>query len=360
MKIDIALFKKLLGLCVLAFFGFGAFYGGELFRNFKYMKEPQALNLLLYSHMISPEAIQDIAKDLNLKISIDYAESLFEIEDKLKDPKAKYDLISIYSFQAIELNEEARLQALNWSMIKNLKNISSDFLSLGGDEISKKLLPLSWGVNGFAYDSTKFTSAVDSWGSVLVKLGPKDRIMLFDIPLSLYHFGQLLKQHKLKQSLKSNSGEQNMKAMLDGILAFSKLYHLWSREFPNPQEVSIIEMPQSKENFLKDYPHFKFVIPKEGGLFWTLNLAQPRFAPHPREASLFLGAVLEKKYALEILNYGKASSTSLTLNADPIDQRLKAQYIREIPLINLRFQKNIEDSALFTQLIDEAQKHSGH
>ncbi len=354
MKLNLSLFKNILAVCLLGFFAIGAFMGGNLFNNFKFIKEPQPLNLLIYNHFISPEVFHDIENNYNLKINVDYADSLFEIEDKLKDPKAKYDLISIYSFQALELDEEARLQPINWSLIKNLKNISSDFMSLGGDELSKKLLPLSWGVNGIAYDESKFEGPIESWEQVLIQLPAKEHILLMDIPLSLFQLGQL----KSKSLQKNAASEQNLKNALSNLMKFADLYHLGSAHIPLVRNYALIEAAQAglpKETAMKS---FKFVIPKEGGLFWTLNLAEPRFAPHPKEIAVFLGAILEKKVALSILNFGGASSTSLTLNDENVDPKLKAQFIREIPLTKLKFQTSFPDAGLFSQLIEEAQKAS--
>ncbi len=357
MKLNMNLFKKILVGCLLVFFGGGLFLGGNLFKNFKYIKEPQTLNLLLYSHFIPPETIKEIESENNLKINVDFADSLYEIEDKLKDPKAKYDLVSIYSFQAIQLDEEARLQPINWSFIKNQKNISSDFMSLGGDDLAKKLLPLSWGVNGFAYDSSQFSDPVDSWESVLTHLGPKNHILLFDIPLSLYQLGTLNNLLRSKSQAKAVAPEQNIKNLLNSLLKFSDLYHLGSGKLPDAEKFVLVEMSHAEIHSDKGLENFKFVIPKEGGLFWTLSLAEPRFAPHPKELAIFLGAILEKKSALAILNFDHLSTTSQTLNSESIDPRLKSQYIREIPLTRIKFQSNFNDSALFSQLIEEVQKH---
>lgn len=358
MKLNFLLFKKILGACLFVFFAFGVFFGSDLLKNFKYIKDPQALNLLLYNKVIPRESLKEIESEYNLKINIDYADSLFDIEDKLKDPKAKYDIISIYSFQALDLNEEARLQPINWSLVKNLKNISSDFMNLGGAEISKKLLPLSWGVNGFAYDSKKMTDPIDSWAAAFSKLGPKDRFLLFDIPLSLYHLGLQYNQMKTKGTSKSLNSEQNLKALLSNLLKFSDLYHLGDQNIPDATNFTLIETSQIVESLKPSLDSYKFVIPKEGGLFWTLNLAEPRFAPHPKEVAIFLGAILEKKVALAILNFGHASTTSITLNTEPIDPRLKAQFIREIPLTKLKFQTSFSDSNLFSHLIDQVKKHT--
>ena len=129
------------------------------------------------------------------------------------------------------------------------------------------------------------------------------------------------------------------------------------QKIPDTENFAVIEMSHAEIRLDKTFEGFKFVIPKEGGLFWTLNLAEPRFAPHPKELAIFLGAILEKKAALAILNCDHFSSTSQTLNGESIDPRLKAQYIREIPLTSLKFQTSFADASLFSQLIDQVQKH---
>ncbi len=352
MKLNVDLFKKILAVCLFLFFVVGVYLGGDLFKNFKYIKDPQVLNLLIYNNFISPETIREIEADNNLKINVDFAESLFDLEGKLKDPKSKYDLISIYSFQALQLDEEARLQPINWSMIKNQKNISPDFMSLGGDEIAKKLLPLSWGVNGFAYDPQIFSEKLDSWDAVFKTLETDDRILLYDIPVSLYQVGLLKIQMGQKQQ-KNPAPDQNLEVLLKNLLKVASLYHFGGQKIQDMKPYSLVELSlvSKKDPQLES---FKFVIPKEGGLFWTLNLAEPRFAPHPKEIAIFLNAILEKKAALSILKSSHLSTTSQILNGEEIDANLKAQYIREIPLTSLKFQMSFPDASLFSQLINQS------
>lgn len=356
MKLNLGLFKKILALCLVIFFAIGVYLGGGIFRNFKYIKDPQVLNLLFYNNFISLDTIHEIENDNNLKINVDFADSLFELEEKLKDPKSKYDLISIYSFQALELDEEARLQPINWAMIKNQKNISPDFMSLGGDEIAKKLLPISWGVNGFMYDPEKFSEAVESWSDVFKDLDSSEHMLLFDIPISVHQLGLLKIQSAQKRTGKpaqlTAPQNQNLESLLKNLLQNAKLYHFANRKLTNVKEEAVVEISLGQEKN-PELTGFKFVIPKEGGLFWTLNLAEPRFAPHPKEIATFLNAVLEKKTALEILKSSHFSSTSQILNAEDIEPNLKALYIRDIPLTSLKFQMSFPDSGLFSQLIEQ-------
>ncbi len=339
---------------LLASFAGGIFVGGSFLKSFRYIKPPQVLNLLTYHFFLPPELIKDIESEYNLKINSETAESIAELEEKLRDTKAKYDLVSLFSFQALQLDEEARLQPINWSLVQKQDRISSDFLNLGGDEIAKKLLPISWGLNGFAYDSKKFTEAPTSWEDVLSSLDSNEKVLLYDIPVSLFNLSQLYDQ--LGQKTKKTASEKNLKNLLTHLFKVADTYHIGEKLPVNLSSYSAIEMMSTDFHPEKLTADFKYVLPKEGALFWTLNLAEPRFAAHPKEIAIFLNALLEEKNALSILKFNHLSTTFKKIPDDGIDPKLKAEYIREIQLTSLKFQNNFADAGIFSQLINELRK----
>jgi spermidine/putrescine-binding protein len=359
LKFNLKLFKRIVILVLLGSFIGGIVVGTSFLKNFKYIKNPQILNLLTYRFFLPPALLKEIENDYNLKINSETVDSISELEEKLKDTKAKYDLVSLFSFQALQLDEEARLQPINWSLVTRQDRISSDFLNLGGDEIAKKLLPLSWGINGFAYNTKIFSTAPTSWAEVFLKLDSQNKILIYDIPLSVYNLS--LEYDQLNQKSKKASLEKNLKSLINHLLSVAKIYRTGNPPPQNFAEYVAFEMMSSEANAQVLGDHFKFIVPSEGALFWTLNLAEPRFAAHPKEIAIFLNAILAEKNALAILQFNHLSTTyknleGKNLDGEKIEPNLKAEYIREIPLTSLKFQNNFPESGIFSQLMNEAHK----
>lgn len=357
MKFNLANFKKVLFSSLLIFFAVGVFVGGRFLKHFNYIKNPQVLSILSYHFFLPAELIREIESEYNLKINFESAETITELEEKLRDPKTKFDLVSLFSFQALQLDEEARLQPINWSLIKKQENISNDFMSLGGDELAKKLFPLAWGINAVVYDTKKFAPGLASWEEILSQLGPKDRVLLFEIPMSIFNLSQVSEQLKLKtKSPHKIPNDQNFKILINNLMRFSDLYHIRDKNTVSFDKYVAYEMLLSDLRRTQLDERFKLLLPREGALFWTLNLAEPRFAPHPKEIAVFLNALLEKQSALEILTYNHLATTNRSLDSENIEASLKAQYIREVPLTSLKFQNSFPDANIFSQLINQIQK----
>lgn len=359
MKFNLKLFKRLIIFFLAISFVGGIFVGTSFLKNFKYIKNPQVLNLLTYKFFLPPNLIKDIESEYNLKINSETVDSISELEEKLKDTKAKYDLVSLFSFQALQLDEEARLQPINWSLVTHLDRISSDFLNLGGDEIAKKLLPLCWGINGFAYNMQKFSTPPNSWADGITKLDSKNKMLVFDIPISVYTLSQEYDQLTLKT--KRSAPEKNLKNLLTHFMNIAQIYHVGEPLPDNFNDFGLIEMMsvQMTSSLLKNRSgaeNYKFVLPQEGALFWTLNLAEPRFAAHPKEIAIFLNAILAEKNALSILQFNHLSTTYKNLEGAQVEPELKAEYIRQIPLTSLKFQNNFPDSGIFSQLMNGVAK----
>lgn len=340
-------------------FVIGTLFGTQYFKNFSFTKKRGDLRILTYKNILSQELLESIAIEQNLKIEIDTAQDQIEFNEKFRDARNKYDLIIPFLHQAANFDEEARLQVFNWSLLTNKENLSPDFLNTGGTELSRKLLPIAWGVNGILYDSQFISSKPQTWLEIINSL-KKTKIRLYDIPPNLFRLS-LLRRSKPKRIENDNI---NYKELVSDLLQFSQLTKLnleFSNELtmPNFEKIQAFEINRTEAlRLLKSekQDRYIFILPNDGAYFWTLNIAQPRFATHTNEAARFINSFLEVHHAYLFTKNFKQASTNRLLEATDIESYLKASEIRQIPLTNLKYITSFPESEIFTPLIQQSPK----
>ncbi len=70
-----------------------------------------------------------------------------------------------------------------------------------------------------------------------------------------------------------------------------------------------------------DNEKFGYVIPKEGGVIWTDNMAVPKTAPHPYTAEVFINYILDPEIGAQLTNwnyYGSPNAAAFDMIVDEI------------------------------------------
>jgi spermidine/putrescine transport system substrate-binding protein len=73
----------------------------------------------------------------------------------------------------------------------------------------------------------------------------------------------------------------------------------------------------------EDVPGIRFVIPREGAIIWTDNMAVPARAPHKYAAEVFMNFVLDAKIGARLSNFTQYATPNLA-GLPLIDAKVRA------------------------------------
>src|SRR5690606_29500086 len=96
----------------------------------------------------------------------------------------------------------------------------------------------------------------------------------------------------------------------------------------------------------QEVPEVRYVIPREGSVVWTDNLAIPRGAPHPRLAHAFVNFVLDAEVGARLSSFTRyASPNEAALpHLDPALRADPAVYPDEAVLARLEFLRDLGEA----------------
>jgi spermidine/putrescine transport system substrate-binding protein len=206
--------------------------------------------------------------------------------------------------QAVEGN---LIEPLNHTLIPNLQDIDDIFKTQFYDSGNKYSVPYMWGTTGIAYDSSLVTDSITGWeqlfdfssGGFLAKY--KGKITMLDdlyetIPAALKYLGysvndvndahleeakNLLIQQK-HYLMKYATTDFYLQALSDPASSNLWIAHVWNGD--------ALQINDTNQNI-------RYVLPKEGGVWWVDNMVIPNGALHPLAAHAWINFMSEPTIA---------------------------------------------------------------
>ena len=297
MKKVVPLVMILALVAVLA--GCGPTTGGE-------QELAEELHVYNWSEYIDPEIYEEFESEFGVKVIEDTFSSNEDLLAKLQAGATGYDLIVPSDYMIAIMIELDLLAELNYDNIPNFSNVSETFKDPPYDPGNKYSVPYQWGTTGIGYNADEFDEAPGSWGYLFdaEMAGPYagQMSMLNDsretIGAALKYLGysvnstdegqleeakQLLIQQKEWVSTYDSDGFEALLAAGETIIG-----HGWSGDFFAAAE---------------EAEQVWYIIPEEGGVIWTDNLAIPKTAPSQYTAEVFIDYLLRPEVGAKITNY---------------------------------------------------------
>jgi spermidine/putrescine-binding protein len=264
------------------------------------------LHVYNWSEYIDPEIYQEFEQEFGVKVIEDTFSSNEDLLAKLQAGATGYDIIVPSDYMVAIMIELDLLAEINYDNIPNFQNIDDTFIDPPYDPGNKYSIPYQWGTSGIGYNADFFEDPPDSWAYLfdpeMVSEYAGRMTMLNDsrevIGAALKYLGyslnstneqeleeakQLLIQQKAWVSSYDSEAFGDLIASGDAIIG-----HGWSGGY----FMAAVEAPQ-----------VWYVIPKEGGVIWTDNLAIPKTAPSQYTAEVFINYLLRPEVGAKITNF---------------------------------------------------------
>lgn len=314
----------------------------------------KTLNLYNWTTYIDPEVVKEFEQKFNAKVKYDTFDNNESLYAKIKAGNPGYDIIVPTDYMVEIMVAEDILEELNLTNIPNRKNLSPRFQNLSFDPNNKHSIPYQWGTQGLGYNIKATGGEINSWEAVF---DPKysGRVGFLDdmratLGVMLIYLGY---SPNTKNAEEIAAARDALISLRDNVAAF----HADTGQdlLAQGQVDLVVEYNGDIFQKMEENPDLRYVIPKEGTIFWTDNLAIPKGAPNRELAEQFINFILEPEIGAKNSNFIKYASP----NQEAIDQglidadSLKDSGIYPDPEVLTKL-KIIEDVGEATRLYDEA------
>jgi spermidine/putrescine transport system substrate-binding protein len=266
----------------------------------------EELHVYNWSEYIDPEIYQDFEEEFGVKVIEDTFSSNEDLLAKLQAGATGYDLIVPSDYMVSIMRELELLAELNYDNIPNFENISDTFKDPPFDPGNKYSIPYQWGTTGIGYDVNEFEEVPDSWAHI------------FDPALASQYAGRMTMLNDSREvigaALKflgyslNSTDEQELEEAKELLIQQKEWVSAYDSDAFGDLIASgdaIIGHGWSGGYFLAAYEadNVWYVIPKEGGVIWTDNLAIPKTAPSQYTAEVFINYLLRPEVGAKITNF---------------------------------------------------------
>jgi spermidine/putrescine transport system permease protein len=260
------------------------------------------LNIYTWSSYISPRVIHGFEREYHCHVNYDLYDSNEALLTKLQAGNVDYDVVVPSDYMVEILVRQGLLARLERQRLPNAwANTDPRFLGLHFDPHNEYSVPYVWGTSGLAYRADLVKENIDSWNALF---DPRwaGHILLLDDMREV--FGVALK--KLGYSLNSTDPAQIRQAR-DLLLRQKPLvkgYNSSNFELDLAAgDAWIAQAYNGNMTFvMRDEPHIRYVIPKEGCTIWVDTTCIPRHAPHPQLAEDFINYSHRPEVAARFVN----------------------------------------------------------
>ncbi|MBI4409370.1 MAG: spermidine/putrescine ABC transporter substrate-binding protein [Gemmatimonadetes bacterium] len=270
------------------------------------------LHLFIWPDYLDPGLVREFEQAYGVDVVIDYYDNNEALIAKLGAGGAgQYDVVVASDYAVEVLRGQGRLQPLEHAHIPNLKNLDARFRALPFDPGNVVSVCYQWGTSGLGIrtDLLRVDVPLDTWRLVFDSaLAPGPFTMLSDpretIGAALLYLGH-----------SANSTDPAALAAAERLLVAQRSRVLTYTSFATGRDLLLSGDAVVAHNYSGDVlmakaevPAIRFVIPHEGAILWTDNLAVPAGAPHKRLAEVFINFLLDADVGARLSNFTRYAS----------------------------------------------------
>lgn len=253
-----------------------------------------------YGANIDSETLNEFKKEYGIEVKMDEFDEMDAMHIKLAHSEVAYDVVLVSDVLLPQMIEEGLLQPINQALIPNLSQMDENYLNLAIDPGNRYSVPYMFGTIGIIYDTNVVKEDVDSW-DILWDPQYKDKVFMFDtyrdtIGVALKRLGYSMNSESPKEL------EEAKQSLLEQRELVNPKYGVDNGTTMIPAGETAINMIWSGEglNLQDEFPHLRYVIPKEGVNFWIDSLCIPKNAINVEGAHKLINFLSDKESALRI------------------------------------------------------------
>ncbi|MCW6036474.1 spermidine/putrescine ABC transporter substrate-binding protein [Spirulina subsalsa FACHB-351] len=262
------------------------------------------LNVYNWSTYIDPDVVREFEQRFNVRVQYDTYDSNDTLLAKIQPGNPGYDIVVPTDDYVESMANQGLLEELNHDNIPNLKNVDPRFLDNPFDPGNKYSVPYQWGTFGIGYNIQATGGEIKSLREIFddkyrgrVALMEDSRAMLGSVLIMLGYSPNTTNRQEL---------EEARDFLVEHRSVVATFAPDTGQDLLDQGEVDIaLEWSGDVFQVMEENENIRYVIPKEGAIIWTDNLAIPKDAPHKELAETFINFILEPEIGAAISNYVK-------------------------------------------------------
>ncbi|MGB0563842.1 MAG: ABC transporter substrate-binding protein [Spirulinaceae cyanobacterium] len=262
------------------------------------------LSVYNWSTYIDPEVLTQFETEFGVTVQYDTYESNEALLAKIQPGNPGYDIIVPTGDYIESMAAEGLLEELDHDNIPNLSNVSDEFLDPPFDLGNQYSVPYQWGTIGIGYNPTATGGEITTWEEIF-DAKYAGRVALMEDPRAM--LGSILMMLGYDPN---TTDPEEIEAAKDYVIEHKDVVATFApdtgQDLLNQGEVDIaVEWNGDIFQVMDENEEIEYVIPEEGTIVWTDNLAIPKDAPNKALAEEFINFVLRPEVSAAISNYVK-------------------------------------------------------
>jgi spermidine/putrescine transport system substrate-binding protein len=266
------------------------------------------LHLFIWPDYLDPALVAEFEKTYGVSVSIDYYDTNEAMIAKLQaGGTGQYDLVVASDYAVEVLRKADLLVPLDHAAIPNLKNLAQRFRDAPYDPGNAYSVTYQWGTSGLgvrwdlAGDTTK---VVPSWKLVFDPASAVGPFTMLDDPRETIGAALIYLGHS------PNTTDEAELAEAEKLLMAQRPRLLTYSPFATARDLLASGDAVVAHNYSGDVlmvadevPAVRYLIPREGSIVWTDNLAIPKGAPGPKLALAFINFILDAQVGARLSDF---------------------------------------------------------
>ncbi len=281
--------------------------------------EEKVLNVYIWGNYISQKIANEFQRETGIKVQITNYDNNEILYAKLKaDPKIGYDIIVPSSYYVTRMISQNMLEKIDTTQITNLSQINPALLHRSYDPTNTYSLPFTWSTTGILVNKKYWDpNTVKNWSDLWQPRFKNSLLILDDVREAFCAaFTKLGYSINTENPAEIKAAYESLSQLMPNVKVFN------SDSITNVyiDEDVTIGMSWSGEatKAMAENPNLLYLLPKDGFWFSIDCLSIPKYAPHPKNALLFINFLYRKDISLELMKFnGYISPNALTMKEAP-------------------------------------------
>jgi len=285
------------------------------------------LRLFNWADYMDPELLREFESTYGVRVVVDYYDTNEAMIAKLETGGAgQYDVIVASDYAVETLLNAGMLEPLDHENIPNLVNLEPRFRDLPFDPDNRHSVAYQWGTSGLGIRTDRIDAeddeVLDSWRLVFdPEAQPGPIAMMSDgrevIAAALFYLGY---SANTTDPAELRAAEELLIAQRPRVLTYSPF--ATGRDLLASGDVVVAHNFSGDILMARDEVEaIRFVIPREGAIIWTDNLAVPAGARAKYAAEVFINFLLDAEVGGRLSNFTRYASPNAAAKAF-IDEEL--------------------------------------